>query len=172
MTAYNPDPVAIETSIRSVLQQTWKNLELLIVDDASAAQYTPEIANLAELDPRIRVIHLPENGGTYNARNAGWAEAKGEFITGQDAEVASIKSIIAGEQTQTVFKDTRTLATQTVDMVEAVVEGQEVPVNDTESYDNGVKVVPSFLLEPVSVDADNYHEALIESGYYEESELE
>lgn len=86
MTAYNPDPVVIETSIRSVLQQTWQNLELLIVDDASAAKYTPEIAKLAELDPRIRVIHLPENGGTYNARNAGWAEAKGEFITGQDAD--------------------------------------------------------------------------------------
>ena len=86
MTAYNPDPVAIETSIRSVLQQTWQNLELLIVDDASAAQYTKDIAKLAELDPRIRVIHLPENGGTYKARNAGWAEAKGEFITGQDAD--------------------------------------------------------------------------------------
>ena len=57
-------------------------------------------------------------------------------------------------------------------MTEAVLEETEVPVNDTESYDNDVKVVPSFLLDPVSVDLDNYYEVLVESGYYEESELE
>ncbi|WP_017589844.1 multiple monosaccharide ABC transporter substrate-binding protein [Nocardiopsis ganjiahuensis] len=93
-------------------------------------------------------------------------------VTGQDADLSSVRSIIAGEQTQTVFKDTRVLATQTVDMTEALLSDEEVPVNDTETYDNGVKVVPSFLLEPVSVDLDNYHEVLVESGYYEESELE
>ncbi|WP_067965052.1 multiple monosaccharide ABC transporter substrate-binding protein [Nocardiopsis trehalosi] len=92
-------------------------------------------------------------------------------ITGQDAEVASVKSIIAGEQTQTVFKDTRELAEVAVSMTDAVVQGEEPEVNDTESYDNGTKVVPSFLLEPVSVDADNYEAELIESGYYEESDL-
>src|SRR5699024_10382002 len=93
------------------------------------------------------------------------------IVTGQDAEVSSVRSIIAGEQTQTVFKDTRALAEQTVEMVEALLAGEEVPVNDTESYDNGVEVVPSYLLEPVSVDIDNYHEVLIDSGYYEEDEL-
>jgi putative multiple sugar transport system substrate-binding protein len=93
-------------------------------------------------------------------------------VTGQDADLSSVRSIIAGEQTQTVFKDTRILASQTVEMTEAVLGDAEVPVNDTETYDNGVKVVPSFLLEPISVDQDNYHEVLVESGYYEESELE
>ncbi|MDA8372228.1 MAG: sugar ABC transporter substrate-binding protein [Nocardiopsaceae bacterium] len=92
-------------------------------------------------------------------------------ITGQDAEAASVKSIIAGEQTQTVFKDTRELAEVAVGMTEAVISGEEPEVNDTESYDNGKKVVPSYLLEPVSVDKDNYEEQLIESGYYEESDL-
>ncbi|WP_029192606.1 multiple monosaccharide ABC transporter substrate-binding protein [Paenibacillus harenae] len=92
-------------------------------------------------------------------------------ISGQDAELASIKSIIAGEQTSTVFKDTRELAKVAVSMAEAVIEGKEATVNDTETYDNGVKVVPSFLLEPVSVDKENYKAVLIDSGYYSEDEL-
>ncbi|GAA3749702.1 multiple monosaccharide ABC transporter substrate-binding protein [Salinactinospora qingdaonensis] len=92
-------------------------------------------------------------------------------ITGQDAETASIKSIIAGEQTQTVFKDTRELAEVAVNMVDAVLNEEEPEVNDTESYDNGVKVVPSYLLEPVSVDQENYEEILIDSGYYTKDEL-
>lgn len=93
-------------------------------------------------------------------------------ITGQDAEVPSVKSIIAGEQTSTIFKDTRELARVTVDMVNAVLAGEEVPVNDTETYDNGVKVVPSYLLEPVSVDVNNWREVLVDSGYYDASEFE
>ncbi len=93
-------------------------------------------------------------------------------ITGQDAEVPSVKSIIAGEQTSTIFKDTRELARVTVDMVNAVLAEEEVPVNDTETYDNGVKVVPSFLLEPVSVDVNNWREVLVDSGYYDASEFE
>ncbi|WOD63519.1 sugar ABC transporter substrate-binding protein [Niallia taxi] len=93
-------------------------------------------------------------------------------VTGQDAELASVKSIIAGEQTQTVFKDTRELAKKAVDMSEAVLNGEEAEVNDTETYDNGVKVVPAYLLEPVSVDKENYQEIVIDSGYYDESELD
>ena len=93
------------------------------------------------------------------------------IITGQDAEVPSVKSIIAGEQAQTVFKDTRTLAEKTVEMVDAVLQGKEATVNDTTTYDNGVKVVPSFLCDPVSVDVSNYKEALIDSGYYTEDQL-
>ncbi|MFC7328965.1 multiple monosaccharide ABC transporter substrate-binding protein [Marinactinospora rubrisoli] len=92
-------------------------------------------------------------------------------ITGQDAEVASLKSIIAGEQTQTVFKDTRELAGVAADMADAVINGQEPEVNDTESYDNGVRVVPAYLLEPVSVDQDNYEEVVVESGYHTAEQL-
>ncbi|MNZ51957.1 Multiple sugar-binding periplasmic receptor ChvE precursor [compost metagenome] len=93
------------------------------------------------------------------------------IISGQDAELASIKSIIAGEQTSTVFKDTRELAKVAVGMAEAVLEGKEAQINDTETYNNGVKVVPSFLLEPVSVDKENYKEILVDSGYYSEGDL-
>ncbi|PYE82333.1 multiple monosaccharide ABC transporter substrate-binding protein [Pseudoroseicyclus aestuarii] len=93
------------------------------------------------------------------------------IVTGQDAELPSVKSMIAGEQYSTVFKDTRELASVAVSMVEALLEGGEPEINDTETYDNGVKVVPSYLLEPVAVDMSNYEEILVGSGYYSEDEL-
>ncbi len=93
------------------------------------------------------------------------------IVTGQDAEVPSVKSMIAGEQYSTVFKDTRTLAGVTVKMVDAIVSGGEPEINDTKTYDNGVKVVPSYLLEPVSVDVNNYKDVLVGSGYYTEDQL-
>jgi putative multiple sugar transport system substrate-binding protein len=93
------------------------------------------------------------------------------IVTGQDAEVPSIKSMIAGEQYSTVFKDTRELARVTVGMVEALLGGGEPEINDTTTYDNGVKVVPSYLLEPVSVDLSNYEAILVGSGYYTADQL-
>ena len=92
-------------------------------------------------------------------------------VTGQDAELPSVKSILAEEQYSTVFKDTRELARVTVGMVDALLQGGEPEINDTETYDNGVKVVPSYLLEPVSVDAENWEEVLVGSGYYSEDEI-
>jgi putative multiple sugar transport system substrate-binding protein len=96
----------------------------------------------------------------------GSGDQKMPIVSGQDAEVPSVKSILAGEQYSTVFKDTRELAKVTVGMVNAVLGGSEPEINDTTTYDNGVKVVPSYLLEPVSVDASNWEKVLIDSGYY------
>ncbi|HUG21993.1 multiple monosaccharide ABC transporter substrate-binding protein [Piscinibacter sp.] len=92
-------------------------------------------------------------------------------VTGQDAEIPSVKSILAKEQTATVFKDTRELAKVTANMVDALLSDKPVPVNDTKTYNNGVKVVPSYLLKPVSVDASNWKQALVASGYYKESQI-
>jgi len=92
-------------------------------------------------------------------------------VTGQDAEVASVKSIIAGEQFSTVYKDTRQLADTTVTMADAVLKGQKPEVNNTTDYDNGTKVVPSFLLQPVVVYKDNYQKVLVDSGYYTAAQL-
>jgi putative multiple sugar transport system substrate-binding protein len=92
-------------------------------------------------------------------------------VTGQDAEVQSVKSILAGEQYSTIFKDTRELARVTVEMITAVAAGDEPEVNDTETYDNGVKVVPSYLLEPVPVEEADVQSVLVESGYYTEDDL-
>ncbi|AMY67481.1 multiple monosaccharide ABC transporter substrate-binding protein [Frigidibacter mobilis] len=93
------------------------------------------------------------------------------IVSGQDAEVQSVKSMIAGEQYSSIFKDTRELARVTVGMVDALLQGTEPEINDTTTYDNGVKVVPSYLLEPLPVDASNYQAVLIDSGYYTEDQL-
>ncbi|MBL1291362.1 sugar ABC transporter substrate-binding protein [Streptomyces sp. NE06-03E] len=92
-------------------------------------------------------------------------------VTGQDAELASVKSIIAGEQTQTVYKDLRKLAKIASNMVEASLNDKKPEVNDTKSYNNGVKVVPAYLLQPVSVDKSNYKKALVDNGQYTENDL-
>lgn len=92
-------------------------------------------------------------------------------VSGQDAEVPSVKSILRGEQYSTVFKDTRELAKVTVDLVDAVLAGKQPTINDTKTYNNGVKVVPSYLLKPVSVDASNWKDVLVGSGYYKESQI-
>ncbi len=93
------------------------------------------------------------------------------IVTGQDAELASVKSIISGEQTMTVYKDTRKLAAVAVKMGQAALSGTEPEVNDTKSYNNGVKVVPAFLLQPVSVDKSNYKQVLVAGGYYTAAQL-
>ncbi len=93
-------------------------------------------------------------------------------VTGQDAEVASVKSILRGEQRSTIFKDTRQLADITANMVDAMMTGKPVPVNDTKTYNNGVKVVPAYLLKPVVVDISNWKKVLItDSGYYKETQF-
>jgi putative multiple sugar transport system substrate-binding protein len=92
-------------------------------------------------------------------------------VTGQDAEVASVKSIIAGEQRYTVFKDTRSLAAQTAKMVDQALKGETVDVNNTTTYDNEVKVVPSYLLTPISIDVNNYQKELVDSGYIKAEDL-
>ena len=93
-------------------------------------------------------------------------------VTGQDAEVPSIKSIIRGEQRSTIFKDTRELAKVTASMVEAVLGGKAPTINDTKTYNNGVKVVPAYLLKPVSVDAANWKQVLVtSSSYYTEAQF-
>ncbi|WP_041651426.1 multiple monosaccharide ABC transporter substrate-binding protein [Marinomonas posidonica] len=94
------------------------------------------------------------------------------IVTGQDAEVPSVKSIIAGEQYSTIFKDTRELANVTVGMVQAVLSDTRPEINDTETYDNGIRVIPSYLLEPVTVDNSNWQEVLLGSGYYTKSQVQ
>ncbi|WP_111639739.1 multiple monosaccharide ABC transporter substrate-binding protein [Marinomonas shanghaiensis] len=94
------------------------------------------------------------------------------IVTGQDAEVPSVKSIIAGEQYSTIFKDTRELANVTVGMVQAVLNDAKPQINDTKTYNNGIKIVPSYLLEPVTVDKSNWQDVLLGSGYYQKSQVE
>lgn len=103
--------------------------------------------------------------GVINALvNAGFEEFP--IVTGQDCDKPNMPYIIEGKQSMSVFKDTRTLADKVVGMVQALMTGSQPEINDTTTYDNGVKVVPSYLCSPVFGDASNYKELLIDSGYY------
>jgi len=102
----------------------------------------------------------------------GGADQPMPIISGQDAEIASVKLIKDGVQYSTIFKDTRKLAEQAIIASQAFLDGEEPEANDTETYDNGVKVVPSFLLESEIVTADNVEPVLVESGYWTAEEVE
>ncbi|MBK8900123.1 MAG: sugar-binding protein [Anaerolineaceae bacterium] len=138
------------------------------MDNLLSAYYTDKRVDavLAPYDGLSRGIISSLKGVGYGSEDQPWP-----VITGQDAEVASIKQMIAGEQMFTVFKDTRELAKQAATMVDSALKGEEVPINDTSTYNNEVKVVPSFLLIPYSVDINNYAEILVDSGYYTEDQL-
>ena len=119
-------------------------------------------------------VWLCSNDSTaLGVENALAANYNGTYpiITGQDCDIENTKNMIAGKQSMSVFKDTRTLASQVVKMTGQILNGETVDVNDTTTYNNGVITVPSFLCEPVFADADNYKEILIDSGYYTEDQL-
>ncbi len=105
--------------------------------------------------------------------NALAANYTGEYpiVTGQDCDKENVKNMIAGKQSMSVFKDTRTLALQVVKMIGQILNGEEVDVNDEETYNNNVITVPSYLCEPVFADVNNYEELLLDSGYYTEDDL-
>lgn len=120
-------------------------------------------------------ICLCSNDSTsLGVQNALAANYTGNYpiVTGQDCDIANVKNMLDGKQSMSVFKDTRTLASQVVKMVGQILNGEEVEVNDTTTYDNGTGVIPSFLCEPVFADKDNYKELLIDSGYYTEADLQ
>lgn len=105
--------------------------------------------------------------------DAGYSVGEGwPIISGQDAELDSVKAINSGEQFATIFKDTRELAKVAVEMAVALLNDEEPEVNNTEDYDNGVKVVPSFLLDPVIVVQDNISDVLVDGGYWTQEEID
>ncbi|WP_030545405.1 multiple monosaccharide ABC transporter substrate-binding protein [Streptomyces albus] len=137
------------------------------MDDLLSKSYTS-----AELDAVLSPYDGISIGILSALKSVGYGSKDKPYpvITGQDAEKASVKSIIAGEQTQTIYKDTRKLAKATVQMGHAMLTGGKPEVNDTKTYDNGKKVVPAYLLQPVSIDKSNT-QLLVDEGYYKASEL-
>ncbi len=89
-------------------------------------------------------------------------------VSGQDADLQSVRSIIRQEQAFTIFKDTRELAEVTAKMAQSILTGKKPAINDEKTYNNGEKIVPSYLLKPMVVDRGNWREALVTSGYYKD----
>lgn len=151
------EQIATENWDGAVAQERMDNILSNFYNDGSQVD-----AILAPYDGISRGIIASLQGNGYTEM---------PVVTGQDAEVESVKYIIDGLQSMTVYKDTRALAATTVDMVVAVLNGDTPDVNDTTTYDNGNKVVPASLLVPVSVDVNNYQEVVVDSGYIEAEEL-
>ncbi|MEU6809632.1 multiple monosaccharide ABC transporter substrate-binding protein [Streptomyces sp. NPDC046831] len=146
-------------------------------DGGTAQKRMDDILTSSYKSTRVDAVLSPYDGISIGILSALKSDDYGSkakplpVVTGQDAEVASVKSIIAGEQSMTVYKDTRELAKVASNMVDAVLDGKKPEVNDTKTYDNGAKVVPAYLLTPVAVDKANYQEAVVDSGYLKESDL-
>jgi putative multiple sugar transport system substrate-binding protein len=159
-------------------QTSFDQIATLRWDGGLAQSRMDNLLSQAYTTARVDAVLSPYDGisrGVISAlKSAGYGNAAKPLpiVTGQDAELASVQSIVAGEQTQTVFKDTRELAKAAVQEGNAVLTGGKPEVNDTKTYNNGVKVVPSYLLQPVSVDKSNYKAVLVDSGYYTEAQVQ
>lgn len=124
---------------------------------------------------KLDAVLCSNDSTSYGVQNAlqaaGYTADNMPIITGQDCDKPNVKNIVSGLQSMSVFKDTRTLAEKVVGMVDAIMKGTEPEINDTETYDNGTGVIPSYLCDPVVVTVDNYKEMLIDSGYYTEADI-
>jgi len=147
-------------------------------DGATAQARMDNILATHYTDKRVDAVLSPYDGISRgiiaSLKQVGYytADKPAPVVTGQDAELPSVKSIMAGEQTSTVFKDTRTLAAQVAKMVDQFLAGETVEINNTDTYDNGVKVVPSYLLPVVSVTKDTVVQELVDTGYYTQADID
>ncbi len=153
----------------NVTTQSW--------DTDIAASRMDKIVGLYGANEKIDAI-LSSNdscamGVIQSLTKAGYGSAEKPFplLTGQDCDKLNVSEILKGHQSMSIFKDTRILAEKVVEMTESILKGEDVEVNDTETYDNGKKIIPSYLCEPTYADKSNYKEILIDSGYYTENDI-
>ncbi|MFF8903900.1 multiple monosaccharide ABC transporter substrate-binding protein [Streptomyces olivaceoviridis] len=158
-----------QTKLTQVVTLRW--------DGTTAQKRMEDVLTSAYKSGRVDAVLSPYDGISIGILSALKSDGYGSgskplpVITGQDAELASVKSIISGQQTQTVYKDLRKLAEVAATMMDDSLKGKKPEVNDTKTYDNGTKVVPAYLLQPVSVDKSNYKQVLVDGGYYTEADL-
>jgi putative multiple sugar transport system substrate-binding protein len=161
--------VSGQTKMEQIAIQGWKS-------EGSQARMD-NLLTAFYADKKLDVVLSPNDslaqGIVASLKAAGFGTADKPFpvLTGQDCDIANVKMLIEGSQSMSIFKDTRTLADQVVKMDQAIMDGKEVPVNDTKTYNNNIKIVPSFLCEPVFADKNNYKALLVDTGYYTEDQL-
>jgi putative multiple sugar transport system substrate-binding protein len=159
-----------QTDMKQIAIQGWKSEGAQArMDNLLTAFYASK-----KLDVVLSPNDSLAQGIVASLKAAGYGKASKPFpvLTGQDCDKANMKLILAGQQSMSIFKDTRTLADRVVTMVTELATGKQVTVNDTKSYNNGVKIIPSYLCEPVFADKDNYKALLIDSGYYKASDIQ
>ncbi|SMQ59272.1 multiple monosaccharide ABC transporter substrate-binding protein [Agreia sp. VKM Ac-1783] len=144
--------------------------------DKAQAEMDNRLSSFYTGDQKVNVVLSPNDslaiGIEASLKSAGYAPgASYPIITGQDADKANVKAILDGEQSMTVWKDTRALGDRVFQMIKSIAAGEEVEVNDTKTYDNGNKVVPSYLLDPEVVVKDDVQSKLIDSGFLKASDV-
>ena len=141
-------------------------------DAATAQSRMDNLLSAYYTNKKLNAVLAPNDNiavGTLSSLKGvgyGSGEQKLPVVTGQDCQVQSVKSIIAGEQTSSIYKDTRDLAKVVVGMVDALLTGSQPQINDVKTYDNGKKVVPTYLLNPVLVTKADWRKVLVDGGYY------
>lgn len=141
--------------------------------DAAQARFETILSSYYADGTQLDAVLCSNDSTSLGVQNALMSNYTGEWpvLTGQDCDISSAISMLDGTQSMSVFKDTRTLAAQVVTMVSAILEGTEPEINDTETYDNGTGVIPSYLCEPVACTPDMVQELLVDSGYYTAEDL-
>ena len=142
--------------------------------DAAQARFENILASYYADGTQLHAVLASNDSTALGVANALASSYTGEYpvLTGQDCDIASVKNMLAGKQAMSDFKDTRTLAAKVVEMVDALMKGAEPPINDTETYNNGTGIIPSYLCEPVAATVDDIQSLLIDSGYYTEADLQ
>ena len=153
------------TTVEWNTEKSQSRMENLI----SAQKYGPKDT---KLDAVLSSNDSVAQGVTNALVDAGYNKDNFPVLTGQDCDVASMKNMLKGLQTMSVFKDTRTLAARAVMMVDAILKGSEPEINDRKTYNNGTGIIPTYLEDPLQCTLDNYKELLIDSGYYKEAQLQ
>ena len=154
-----------------------KQVSTLRWDPAVAQARMDNLLSAYYTNKKVNAVLSPYDGLSIGILSSvkgvgyGSGDLKYPVVTGQDCEVQSVKSIIAGEQTSSIYKDTRELAKVVVNMVDALENGSQPEINDSKTYDNGKKVVPSYLLNPVLVTKANWKQVLVDGGYYTAKQL-
>jgi putative multiple sugar transport system substrate-binding protein len=159
-----------QTSFAQCSTEHWKTeVAQSRMDNLLSANY----AGGAKLDAVLAQNDAIARGVLAALKNIGYGSAQKPLpiITGQDSEKSNVISIKNGDISMTIFKDTRTLANKVATMVDAVLQNKKADVNDTKTYNNGAKVVPTYLCSPIVVTKENYKKILVDSGYYTEQDL-
>ena len=155
----------------------WQTIGILNWDSAKAqAEMENRLNSFYGGGKRVTVVLSPNDSlalGIEQALDGAGYKVGTDWplITGQDADLANVKAMLQGKQSMSVWKDTRKLGEQVAKMVDQIAKGETVSVNDTKSYDNGKKVVPTYLVEPQVVTKDTVKSALVDSGFYKASDL-
>lgn len=154
----------------------WQSIGILGWDGSKAQAEMETRLNSFYRDDKVDVVLSPNDslalGITQALLDDGYTTDDFPVLTGQDADLANAQNIVKGLQTMTVWKDTRALGDQVATMVQQIATCKTVDVNDTETYDNGNFVVPSYLLDPTVITSDNIIEQLVGSGFYTEEDLQ